>query len=122
MNWKKLLDALIEKESGGNPNAIGDNGWAIGILQAHKKVVDDVNTFYGLNFSYDDRLNPEKSKIICILYVTYWVNHWISKSVLLREPTVQDYALCWHYGPSFYKFRVEDRDHYWNDISTYINT
>ena len=43
----KLITSLVQVESRGNSNAIGDNGKAIGCLQIHKGVVEDVNRIYG---------------------------------------------------------------------------
>ena len=59
---EKLIDALVRVESKGSVNAIGDNGKAIGILQIHKEVVDDVNKAYGVAYSYEDRKCPIKSR------------------------------------------------------------
>lgn len=37
---ERILNKLIQCESGGNANAIGDNGLAFGILQYHKETFD----------------------------------------------------------------------------------
>jgi len=73
------LDELIEKiwltESSGrlDPPA-GDGGRAVGPLQIHKCVIDDVNRRYRTNFSYADRRDLHKSKQIAKLYVTMWLD------------------------------------------------
>ena len=72
------LDELIEKiwqvESSGRLNPPdGDSGEAAGPLQIHKCVIDDVNRRYGMDFSYADRRDLDKSKQIAKLYVTMWL-------------------------------------------------
>ena len=42
------IECLIRFESGGNINAIGDNGKAIGILQFHQATFDLFSERYGL--------------------------------------------------------------------------
>ena len=72
------LDELIEKiylvESGGRANPpAGDGGRAAGAMQLHRCVVDDVNFYYGENFSYADRNDVEKAKQMARLYITHWL-------------------------------------------------
>ena len=58
----KFLAALIMVESGGDPKEVGDNGKAVGVLQIHTIVIDDVNRIYGTDFRYEDRLDPVMSE------------------------------------------------------------
>lgn len=50
-----LIAAVIQKESGGNPNAVGDNGAARGLMQMHKAAAQEVGA------DWADLLNPEKA-------------------------------------------------------------
>ena len=75
-----LLTALIQVESGGQANAIGDNGRAVGILQIHKITIDDVNRIYKTAYTYKDRYSPLKSKEIAIKYLSYWSKHYTKKT------------------------------------------
>ena len=73
------LDELIEKiwltESSGRLDPPdGDGGLAVGPLQLHKCVIDDVNRYWRTNFSYADRRDLHKSKQIARLYVTMWLD------------------------------------------------
>ena len=70
--WSVLLAALIEVESHGNPNAVGDHGKAIGCLQIHKEVVADVNHIYNTNFRHKTAFDPAVAKIIAELYLTHY--------------------------------------------------
>ena len=72
MNWAILIAALIAVESGGNPQAIGDNGRAVGVLQIWPCVVEDVNRISGRHYSMEDRLDVDKSKSICIIYLRHY--------------------------------------------------
>jgi soluble lytic murein transglycosylase-like protein len=94
-----LIAALIAVESAGNPNAIGDGGKAVGILQIHPSVIADVNRIANTNYSLDDRKDAEKSKQICTIYLT----HYVTAKRIGHEPTAEDFARCWNGGPNGYK-------------------
>ena len=66
-----LISALIAVESGGNPNAIGDHGKALGVLQIHSEVVMDVNQFFHTNYTHHDMLDPVKAKDVAEKYLLY---------------------------------------------------
>jgi hypothetical protein len=73
------LDGVIEKihfvESGGRLNPPdGDGGRAAGPLQLHKCTIDDVNFYYGQNFTYTDRYDLETAKQIAKLYIAMWMH------------------------------------------------
>jgi len=72
--FAKLLPLLIAIESGGNPNAIGDGGLAVGILQIHPCVVEDVNRLLNhKTFDLEDRYDPAASITMCRIYLFH---HW----------------------------------------------
>ena len=48
---------IAKIESNNNPDAIGDNGKAIGIYQIHKCVIDDVNKHFNTSYTW-----PESAK------------------------------------------------------------
>jgi len=59
----KVLDALETVESNRNPNAVGDQGRAVGILQMWPIAVDEANRLAGKKlWSYEDRKNPQLSR------------------------------------------------------------
>lgn len=88
---EKLIDALVHVESKGEVHAVGDNGKAIGPLQIHKEVVDDVNKAYGTNYTYDDRKSIDKSREICRKYLLLHGG---------RHATNEKYARIWNGGPN----------------------
>ncbi|MCJ7777634.1 MAG: hypothetical protein MUP16_04905 [Sedimentisphaerales bacterium] len=72
------LDELIERiwtvESGRQlapPD--GDGGQAIGPLQIHQCVLDDVNKHYGTNYTRSDLRRSGKAKIIARMYIEMWM-------------------------------------------------
>lgn len=58
--WNALISALIIVESDGIASAVGDKGEAVGVLQIHPCVVDDVR-IAGHNYTLVDRYDREKS-------------------------------------------------------------
>lgn len=102
---ERLIDALIHVESKGEVHAVGDNGKAVGPLQIHKEVVDDVNKVYGTSYTYDDRKSIDKSREICRKYL------------LLHgggNATNEKYARIWNGGPGGHRKRRTKR--YWKRV------
>lgn len=99
---ERLIDALVHVESNGEVHAVGDNGKAVGPLQIHKEVVDDVNKAYGTNYTYDDRKSIDKSREICRKYLLL---HGGSRA------SNEKYARIWNGGPGGHRKRSTRR--YW---------
>ena len=111
-----LLSALIMKESGGKTNVIGDNGKAIGILQIHACVIEDVNTFYHTHYTWPESAqDPETAKIICVDYL----KHYCTAARLGHEPTFEDESRVWNGGPNGYK--KQSTIPYWDDVKKNID-
>lgn len=70
--WDLLINQIIQVESNGNNNAIGDNGRAIGCMQIHTIMVDEVNRISGLMYTYNDRYSQTKSIEMFNIYQEYW--------------------------------------------------
>lgn len=69
----QLLYAIAKVESNFNSAAVGDGGKAVGMYQLHKNYVDDVNMILKRKeFTYEDRLNPEKSRKMVEIYLNYY--------------------------------------------------
>jgi len=102
---KLLILALIMVESGGDPNAVGDNGQAVGVLQIHPIMVQDVNRILGEEkFSLDDRYNRQKSIVMCKVYF----NHYG------KDKTTEQLARIWNGGPRGHK--KESTKKYWKKV------
>ena len=73
--WELLIQQIIKVESNGNhPDwQIGDDGKAIGPMQIHKIMVDEVNRIQdSIQFTYLDRWSLQKSIQMFNIYQDYW--------------------------------------------------
>ena len=85
---KILIPILIQIESGGDNNAIGDGGKAVGCLQQHEIHVDEANRIMALNikgwlndpFDYGDRFNREYAIIMTKACLKHHGQRRISKN------------------------------------------
>lgn len=66
----EIADILKEVETNNNPQAVGDGGRAFGILQIHPECVEDVNRWYGTEYTHEDTKNPVIAKDIFVKYLT----------------------------------------------------
>ena len=98
MDFASLILAIAIVESGGNPNAIGDNGKSFGELQIRKCVVEDVNRIYKTKFKHKDAFDRTKSKTIAIAYLRYWGKVYSERNE--TELTQEICARIWNGGPS----------------------
>lgn len=105
-----VIDALVKVESGGDANAVGDNGNALGILQIWEVVVVDVNDNYGTDYDHEDAFDPAKAKEICRKYLGIYA----TEKRLGRVPTAEDYARIWNGGPNGHKKSKTDK--YWEKV------
>lgn len=96
-----IIPALIDVESAGQLNVIGDNGKAWGQLQIWEIVVDDVNRIYKTNYKHEVALTYYGSIEICLLYLHYWGNHYEKKTG--KEASYEVLAKIWNGGPTGYK-------------------
>ena len=85
-----LISALIIVESSGNDQAIGDNGRAIGPLQIHRGVVQDVNRITGSHYRHQDMTNRAQARAVCEAYLKHYG----------RGATTEQLARRWNGGPT----------------------
>ena len=114
----ELFLAICMVESANNPLAIGDNGKAVGIVQIHKIVVDDINRFARTDYTYEDRTCPQKSKEMFMLYVTHWGEYYTRKTG--RELTHRVVCDIWNGGATA-PIRKEYNDHLRKNLDHYYN-
>ena len=68
-----FLTALAYVESGWNPRVVGDDGMAVGMYQLWSIYVKEANRILrAYVFSDDQRTDPETSKEITRVVLTYW--------------------------------------------------
>ncbi len=102
-----LIAALILVESAGNPAAIGDGGRALGCLQIHAAVVQDVNRAYGTNYHHEDALDARKAVHICRLYLALYAPAGADHETLAR---------IWNGGPRGHRKAATLA--YWRKVET----
>ena len=95
----RLIPALENVESGGDPKAIGDGGKALGILQIWEVVIIDVNRAKGTSYVHADAFDPVKARAICRAYLSIYC----TERRLGRKPTMEDAARIWNGGPNGHK-------------------
>lgn len=100
--FEDLLDAIEWIESKGEPNAVGDNGNAVGSFQIWKVYVDDANRIFKLyirpmyrkdTFSYEDRWSRDKSREMVKIYLWHYG----------KDKSFEDMARIHNGGPNGYK-------------------
>ncbi len=99
-----LIPILMTVESGNDPNAVGDAGLAVGVLQIHPCVIEDVNRIYQKEYKLADRFDVEKSEEICRLYLQHYANYY-------ENPTAKTLSRVWNGGPMGPK--KSDTGKYW---------
>lgn len=115
-NLLDLLAAIEYVESNGDPDAIGDNGAAVGCLQIHKIMVQDVNrilrkrgyTFAGC-YDYNDRYSRSQSYAMAEIYFDHYC----------EGEDFEHMARCWNGGPSGYQ--KESTKAYWEKVKARLN-
>lgn len=103
----ELLCAIMSVETGGEPNpdeAIGDNGHAVGCMQIHMCVIEDVNRIYKTKYVSDDRYDRSMSLSIASRYLTYWGEHYTKTTG--QKATTEVLARIWNGGPYGYKMQA----------------
>lgn len=98
-----LQQALIEVESGGDDNAVGDNNLtnhAYGCLQIRQPVCIDVNRRYGTSLSAEQMLG---NRTLSLETYERYIAIYATAKRLGREPTDQDRARIWNGGPNGYR-------------------
>src|SRR5574343_230567 len=110
----RLVVALIEHESRGNDNAVGDthlSDRAYGLLQIRQPCVDDVNKRFGCAYTARQCLGNRALSIeICKKYLQMYA----TKKRLGHEPTYEDCARIWNGGPNGHK--KSSTDNYWMQV------
>ncbi len=109
-----LVAALIRVESSGRDNAVGDNGKALGPLQIHAAMVEDVNRIYGTSYKHKDMFIRAKAVDVCHKYLAFYG----SEKRLGRSPTSQDYARIWNGGPAGWRRKATEG--YWQKVRKHL--
>ena len=113
-DWSRVMNAIIQVESKGNPKAHNPIGDCAGLLQIRKCLVNECNSILkrqgsSKRYTYADRYNGEKSKEMFVLLQ----NHFN------KEHNIEKAIVCWNAG--FYGgWRGKARG-YLNKVMKYYN-
>lgn len=110
----ELIRALIEVESNGRVNALGDlhlGEPSIGVLQIRKVMVDDINRILKmkkspLRYTYNDRYDKYKSVEMFYIYIDHYHKGEDDYEILARS---------WNGGP--YGYKKPSTLKYWTKVS-----
>ena len=111
LDLDRLIPALVQVESNGNPRAIGDGGKALGQLQIWSVVVIDVNRAKGTRYTHADAFDPAKAEAICRAYLSIYC----TPRRLGRTPTMEDAARIWNGGPNGHRKSATEK--YWQKVA-----
>ena len=95
-NWDSIIEAVIQVESKGNPNAYNKNGNCAGILQITPGLVKQCNRWLQAEksekrYTLQDRYDVEKSKEMFILVQKYYN----------KKNDVEKAFRIWNGGPNY---------------------
>jgi hypothetical protein len=111
-----ILFILMTVESGGNMNAVGDDGKAFGLYQLHAAYVQDAEDhrrklgppcLVGMPWHHQDAFLPHKSALIVKTYMA----RYATEERIGRPVTVEDICRIHNGGPNGYKKSCTDA--YW---------
>ena len=106
-----LLDALIQVESSGRDDAVGDGGKAIGCLQIWKPYWIDATQYSSIGGSYKDCYKRAYAKRIVDAYMTRYAREaWTDPKLFNAEKC----ARIHNGGPKGYLKKATNK--YWNKV------
>jgi len=99
----ELLRKIMQVESGGNPNVVGDNGKALGPYQIWESYFKDAVEYnpeiVAGGKSYQDVTDPEFAEQV----IRSYMDRYATEKRLGRTPTAEDIARIHNGGPNGYK-------------------
>tara|TARA_R110000796_G_scaffold61730_1_gene142743 strand:+ start:740 stop:1126 length:387 start_codon:yes stop_codon:yes gene_type:complete len=115
--WLWLFSAIISVESNGDSSAVGDGGKAVGCMQIHPCVIEDVNRIYNKDYRLSDRYDPDECMDIAYLYLYHYGKHYYRTTG--EAPTFETLARIWNGGPNGWKKSSTNK--YWIKIKKTLN-
>lgn len=106
-----VVDKLKAIESNYTIDTVGDDGKALGILQIHKCVIDDVNRVFLTSYTHEDVLNECKAEQVFYYYMR--ITKRVIKNNEGRLPTEEDYVRSWN-GGAYNGWKEISTKKYWD--------
>ena len=114
-----LIPCLIQVESAGRADVMGDGGKSAGCLQVGAACIADVNRVAGTKYKWPaDALNPHKARTICLLYLSHY-GAWYERKTG-RKADAEVLARVWNGGP--YGWRKTATLPYWKKVEKELLT
>lgn len=112
-DWSKVIDAIIQVESKGNPKAFNPNGNCAGILQITPRLVKQCNAWLKAKkskkrYTLQDRYNVQKSKEMFVMVQSYYN----------KSNDVERAIRLWNGGPGF---KIASTNGYLKKVMKYYN-
>jgi hypothetical protein len=107
-----LIPALIQVESGGRADAIGDGGKAAGVLQIHKAYWEDGCKAAGVNWPYSWAKKPDKAKVVAGAYLKKYGKLYEQKTG--KKATMEVLARIHNGGLNGYRYKSTIK--YWEKV------
>jgi len=67
--YKEIIEVLKHVETNNRPTMIGDNGDSYGVLQIQWRAVQDVNRYFGKQYTHEDMFQVECAEEVTALYM-----------------------------------------------------
>jgi len=96
-----FIDGLCRLESGMRPDAVGDGGRDLGILQMHRCMVDEANRVGGFSFKHRDAFDPAKARRMASAILRYYDR--VIHQTVGRGATAKELAYIWNGGASSWR-------------------
>tara|TARA_Y100001963_G_C6766463_1_gene442555 strand:+ start:703 stop:1047 length:345 start_codon:yes stop_codon:yes gene_type:complete len=110
----RVLRAIRIVESNNNPDAVGDNGNAIGVYQIWEVYWKDGTEYSGIGGKYLDCYDPDYADRI----VRAYMDRYATEKRLGRPVTMEDIARIHNGGPNGYK--KKSTLGYWSKVKCHI--
>ncbi len=108
-----LIPFLVQVESGGDWQAVGDGGLALGGLQIHAACWQDGTEYLGVDWGYRTGAHdPEQAQAVCAAYLTRYGAAYQRKTG--EEPTTEVLSRIWNGGPRGYEKKATAP--YWEKV------
>ncbi len=111
-DWTKVINAIAQVESKGNPKAVNKNGNCVGLLQITPILVKECNNILkqkksSKRYTLSDRRSAEKSREMFILLQEHFN----------KEHNVEKAIKCWNGG--FYGRAWKSKNRYYRKVMRY---
>lgn len=102
--YDRIVEVLKYVETDYRSDAIGDNGDSYGILQIQWRAVQDVNKYFGTNYTHKQMFQPKCAEEVAILYMRMGAELYIKRTG--KQPT-EEVLVRNHNGGIYKGYRVK---------------